>query len=311
MYREINQEIYQLKEKLRNKEKLESLRDMGIKELNRNEERLKTLEENLKKEEKDVLKLEGMSLSSFFFNVIGKKEDKLDKERREYLAAKLQFDELALSIKELNYLIKEYDEELLSYVGVEEKYKDLLEKKQNTLTSEDTESSRILRELLDKLDELKLDIKEVKEAIAAGRKASKSLIEMKQPLESAQGWGVWDILGGGFFSDLIKHSKIDDANKISYYAQQDLSRFRKELSDVNEFTDIKVNIGSFAAFADFFFDGLFADWFVQSKINESLSNVRNAINNVENILQDLDSNLLVMERQEESLKLEINKILEI
>lgn len=311
MYRKINQEIYQLKEKLRNKEKLESLRDMGIKELNRNEERLKTLEENLKKEEKDVLKLEGMSLSSFFFNVIGKKEDKLDKERREYLAAKLQFDELALSIKELNYLIKEYDEELLSYVGVEEKYKDLLEKKQNTLTSEDTESSRVLRELLDKLDELKLDIKEVKEAIAAGRKASKSLTEMKQPLESAQGWGVWDILGGGFFSDLIKHSKIDDANKISYYAQQDLSRFRKELSDVNEFTDIKVNIGSFAAFADFFFDGLFADWFVQSKINESLSNVRNAINNVENILQDLDSNLLVMERQEESLKLEINKILEI
>ena len=69
--------------------------------------------------------------------------------------------------------------------------------------------------------------------------------------------------------------------------------------------------GSFAAFADFFFDGLFADWFVQSKINESLSNVRNAINNVENILQDLDSNLLIMERQEESLKLEINKILEI
>lgn len=311
MYREINQEIYQLKEKLRNKEKLESLRDMGIKELNRNEERLKTLEENLKKEEKDVLKLEGMSLSSFFFNVIGKKEDKLDKERREYLAAKLQFDELALSIKELNYLIKEYDEELLSYVGVEEKYKDLLDKKQSILTSEDTESSRALKDLLDKLDELKLDIKEVKEAIAAGRKASKSLIEMKQPLESAQGWGVWDILGGGFFSDLIKHSKIDDANKISYHAQQDLSRFLKELSDVNEFTDIKVNIGSFAAFADFFFDGLFADWFVQSKINESLSNVRNAINNVENILQDLDSNLLVMERQEESLKLEINKILEI
>lgn len=311
MYREINQEIYQLKEKLRNKEKLESLRDMGIKELNRNEERLKTLEENLKKEEKDVLKLEGMSLSSFFFNVIGKKEDKLDKERREYLAAKLQFDELALSIKELKYLIKEYDEELLSYTGVEEQYKDLLDKKQSILTSEDTESSRALKDLLDKLDELKLDIKEVKEAIAAGREASKSLIEMKQPLESAQGWGVWDILGGGFFSDLIKHSKIDDANKISYHAQQDLSRFLKELSDVNEFTDIKVNIGSFAAFADFFFDGLFADWFVQSKINESLSNVRNAINNVENILQDLDSNLLVMERQEESLKLEINKILEI
>ena len=133
---------------------------------------------------------------------------------------------------------------------------------------------------------------------------------MKQPLESAHGWGVWDMLGGGFFTDIIKHSKIEDANKISYDVQQYLKRFQKELADVNEFTDIEVNIGSFATFADFFFDGLFADWFVQSKINESISNVENAYSRVESILSDLNRNLDIMQRELRSVEEGINMILE-
>lgn len=311
MYEEINEEIYQLKEKIRSKEKLESLRQMGIEELNRNKRRLKDLEEILKKEEKDVLKLEGMSLSSFFLNIIGKKEEKLDKERREYLAAKLQYDEAALSVRELKDLVDKYNKELLNYTGVEKQYKDLLRKKQETLISEETQESARIKDLMEKLDNLRLEIKEVKEAVETGERAYSSLIQMKKPLESAQGWGVWDMLGGGFFTDIIKHSRIDDANKFSHQVQQDLRRFQKELRDVNEFTDIKVNISSFATFADFFFDGLFADWFVQSRINESISNVTNAINRVENILQDLHKNLIIMEREEIAIKSEINKFLEI
>jgi hypothetical protein len=146
----------------------------------------------------------------------------------------------------------------------------------------------------------------MKEAIHAGENALAALADMKQPLESAHGWGVWDILGGGFFTDIIKHSKIEEANKISYDVQQYLKRFQKELADVNEFTDIKVNIGSFATFADFFFDGLFADWFVQSKINESVSNVEKAYSRVESILLDLNRNLNIMQKEMQSVEKEIN-----
>lgn len=311
MYREINEEIYDLKERLRSKEKLESLKAMAMEELKKKKQSLEVLKDILKKEEKDVLKLEKMSLSSFFFNLTGKKEDKLDKERKEYLGAKMQYDECVLAIRELEDEIEKCNKELMNYSEVKNEYEEAIKKKQEMLINEDTDMGRKLRSSLDKLNELKLDIKEVKEAINAGENASNALLDMKTPLESAKGWGVWDMLGGGFFTDLMKHSKIDDANRFSYDVQHYLRIFQKELRDVNEFTDIEVNIGSFAKFADFFFDGLFADWFVQSKINESISNVNNAYNRVESIVSDLNRNLIAMEREKKSLESEINKLLEL
>ncbi len=310
MYREINEEIYELEERLRSKEKLESLRSMAMEELKKKKQSLEVLKDILKKEEKDVLKLEGMSLSSFFFSLTGKKEDKLDKERKEFLAAKMQYDECVLAIKELENEIEKCNKELMNYSGVRKEYEEAIRKKQDILINEDTDRGRKLRDLLDKLNELKLDIKEVQEAINAGDKASSALLEMRAPLDSAKGWGVWDMLGGGFFTDLMKHSKIDDANRLSYDVQHYLKIFQKELRDVNQFTDIEVNIGSFAKFADFFFDGLFADWFVQSKINDSISSVENVYNRVEGILSDLNRNLILMKRQQDSLEMEINKLLE-
>ncbi|MBU5257560.1 coiled-coil domain-containing protein [Tissierella praeacuta] len=310
MYRDINEEIYDLKERLRSKEKLDSLKSIAVEELKKKNQSLEVLKETLKKEEKDVFKLEGTSLSSFFFNLIGKKEDRLDKERKEFLAAKIKYDECVLAIKELENEIEKCNKELMKYSGVKQEYEKAIKEKQEILINDDTHVGRRLRSLLDKLNELKLDIKEVKEAINAGENASKALLDIRQPLESAHSWGVWDMLGGGFFTDIIKHSKIDDANKLSYDVQHHLKRFQKELADVNQFTDIEVNIGSFARFADFFFDGLFADWFVQSKINESISNVDDTYNRVESILSDLSRDLNIMERAQKSIETEIISILE-
>ena len=310
MYKGINEEIYELKERLRTKEKLDSFRNMTVEELNKQKQNLQNLQDILRKEEKDVTKLEGMSLSTFFFDLIGKKEDKLDKERKEYLGVKMQYDECILAIRELEDEIKRCDKELMNYSSVKKEYEEVIKKKQEMIINEDRDKGRTLRSLLDKQNELKLDIKEVKEAINAGKNASSALSQMMEPLDSARNWGIWDMLGGGFFTDMIKHSKIDDANKMSYDVQQCLKRFQKELNDVNEFTDIAVDISSFATFADFFFDGLFADWFVQSKINESISNVENAYSRVESILSDLNRNLDIMQREMQSVEEEINMILE-
>lgn len=311
VYREINEEIYDLKERLRSKEKLATLRTMAIEELRNRREDLEELGKILEKEEKDVLKLEGTSLSSFFFNLIGKKEDKLDKERKEYLSAKMRYDECILAVRELENEVRKYDEDLMKYSGISEEYQQAIRQKQEMLINEDTDNGRKLRDLLDWINELKLDIKEVREAIDAGENASDALLEMKKPLNSAKNWGIWDMLGGDFFSDIMKHSKINDANRLSYDVQHHLRIFQKELADVNRFTDIKVNIGAFAKFADFFFDGLFADWFVQSRINESISNVEDAHTRVKGILSDLNRNLAAMEDEKQRLELEVNKLLEI
>ena len=51
--------------------------------------------------------------------------------------------------------------------------------------------------------------------------------------------------------------------------------------------DIKIEAGSFLLFADFFFDGLVADYLVQSRIGEARSQVSDTIERVETLLGEL------------------------
>ena len=51
---------------------------------------VRKLKESCKKEQADVERLEGGSLSAFFYNVIGKMDEKLTKEREEAYAAKVK-----------------------------------------------------------------------------------------------------------------------------------------------------------------------------------------------------------------------------
>ena len=46
-------------------------------------------------------KLEGLSLTGLFYSVLGTKRERLDKEREEYLAAKLKYDESQEAAKDL------------------------------------------------------------------------------------------------------------------------------------------------------------------------------------------------------------------
>ena len=122
--------------------------------------------------------------------------------------------------------------------------------------------------------------KEMREAIEAGENALYSLRAAKEELRKAGNWGIADLLGGGFFVSLIKHSMMEQA-------RYDLKKFQKELRDVTVNTDLSLNCGDFLTFADFFWDGVVADWLVQSKINEARSQVEQAIPQVEQILSNL------------------------
>lgn len=55
--------------------------------------------------------------------------------------------------------------------------------------------------------------KEIREAVQAGQRALISLNDAERYLDSAGGWGLWDMFGGGFLSSMIKHSKMDDAQR--------------------------------------------------------------------------------------------------
>ena len=111
--------------------------------------------------------------------------------------------------------------------------------------------------------------REMKEALDAGERALSSLRNAQEKLNSAGNWGLFDMFGGGLFSTIMKRSKMDDAQQLMEAAKTDLKRFQRELKDVNIPLDLRMEVGSFLSFADFFFDGFVADYLVQSKISEA------------------------------------------
>ena len=129
--------------------------------------------------------------------------------------------------------------------------------------------------------------KEIQEAIQADNHALACLSQADAYLQSAKNWGLFDMLGGGALTTFFKHSKMDDARYEMERAKRALQGFRKELADVDQRLHLSLEIGDFLTFADYFFDGLIADWLVQSKIQDAKAQVENAIIQVRQIREDL------------------------
>jgi hypothetical protein len=55
--------------------------------------------------------------------------------------------------------------------------------------------------------------REINEAVVAGERTLESLRTVKSKLDSARAWGIYDMLGGGFLSSMIKHGQIGKANE--------------------------------------------------------------------------------------------------
>ena len=130
------------------------------------------------------------------------------------------------------------------------------------------------------------ELREINEAINAGERALDSLWEAKEQLNSARAWGIYDMLGGGLISSIIKHRKIDNANEWMARANRDLRSFAKELRDVNN-ENLQIDTGSLVSMLDIFCDNFFSDIMVQKKINDSRARIDALSDRIEDTLQAL------------------------
>ena len=130
-----------------------------------------------------------------------------------------------------------------------------------------------------------IERREIEEAVAAADDALYHLQSARKYLGSAGNWGIVDILGGGMISGLLKHSKMNDAEREIQAAKYSLQKFSKELRDVSGYSSI--HIDEFLTFADFVFDGFLMDVVVQSKISEAQHQCDTAISQVTAIRREL------------------------
>ncbi len=133
--------------------------------------------------------------------------------------------------------------------------------------------------------------KEIREAVIAGERALASLRSAHDRLDSARGWGILDLFGGNLITGLVKHSRISDASRYVDDARRDLAAFQSELRDVRDLQGLKIDVGDFLTFADFFWDGFLADIMVQSRINDARQKISQAITRTESVVRKLKSSL--------------------
>lgn len=252
-------------------------------------EELDRLDERLESEQDDVRRLEGLSVAAMLAAMLGTKDGRLAKEKEEVLRAKLARDACDDALRGLtadrDAIVARVDE--IGDVGarldaLRAEKEDLLRRSGSTLGAR-----------LDSIDAALADgratLREIGEAVAAADEALTVLGRVSDALSGASTYGTWDLIGGGGVVSFLKHGKLDDARREVHLAQRALDRLSRETADVRgaKGVPLVVEIDSFARFADWFFDGLFIDWFVQTKIDESRKNVAATIARVREVRERL------------------------
>lgn len=261
-------------------------------------------------EQADVVKLEGRSLANYFYQLFGKLDEKLDEERREASAAKVKLDAAERELAAVDHEIQEIQAQLQDLYGCEEAYSAALEEKRSAVKTSGTHAASQILEIEEKIAFHESQKKEIREAIAAGNIAMGTADGVLSELEDADGWNTWDMLGGGgIITHMAKHSHLDEAQEKVEQLQGKLRRFKTELADIDIHADMQVSIDGFLRFADYFFDGLFADWAVGEKISESQSSVQKVKGQISSALSKLESMEKGADAQIHALEAKIEELL--
>ena len=292
MFEEVNEKLKLAKSKLRRKFKLDK-KLQGVNDaLSAREKQLKDLQKQLDKERKDVQDLAGITLSGVFHVIKGDKNEKLDKEKREYLAVKLKFDECREHIDKLNEEQRNILKELRETKEAEIVYDKLIDEKLAIVASKKLPEAERLLDNSEKISDLESDIKELSEAIEAGKFVLASLNEVEEHLKKAKDLGTWDLFTDSIFVGHAKHDSVRKSQVAIGRVQQNMQSFKRELNDVGQImpeNDISLNISDYEHFADWFFDNWISDWVVNSKVAVSLDRTIDAKSETKDMLRKLEN----------------------
>lgn len=230
-------------------------------------------------EQRDVDKLEGLTLSRVLASLRGARDDLLARERAEAEAARYRLAEAEARLDALRTERAVAQARLRRLAAAPITYDEVLNEKARYLASSGDPRGARLLELADERGRLIGELHEVTEAQRAADTARGALARVRNLLDNAADWAAYDMYAGGTMSSMVKHSRLDEAAEAAAYADRCLALLRTELADVPglTLTAPQVAIGGMTKFADIWFDNIFTDFVVANRIDEARWNVDRAI----------------------------------
>lgn len=251
-------------------------------ELKSHEKKLQDLKLKMYKEKNDFDKLSKLSLTSILASLSGSKDERLSKEKREYIHAKAKYDQYILTIEDYKSSIDK-KRQIANNISVYESEYEKLLLSQSDITEEQ-------KTALTTIDELKKQNIEIKEALAIGRTVKTQAQKAIKLLDNAKNWNTADMLFDSFLISIAKQEKISKINEVIQQLQSSLNKFKKELKDVNhELRATAIQISNSAYVFDVFFDNLFTDIHIGNILSTSYSQISKLHMNTSKILDELSN----------------------
>ncbi|MBI9015067.1 MAG: hypothetical protein JEZ08_22740 [Clostridiales bacterium] len=284
-----------------------------LQKIKRSEERLKILIENkasleakvrekkvaLDKENYDVEKLEGLSIEGFIHLIKGTLIDKLDKEEREAMIAKNQYE---IACQELEVCLKEitlYRERIKDKFIVERDYLEFIKAQEAKMLNMNSADAIQVKSLMDAVYYNTEIIREIKEAIEAGIALKKAFDCIVESLEKADDLGIIDILENGLLVSDCGHEDVKNTNKQLVLIQQHIRRYHIEVLDVLGICDVSIDNSRLLMFSDCFIERVMTGEKVSEKIVSAMDLIKE-------MLRHMEESIALLKEKEEIIQIENN-----
>jgi hypothetical protein len=245
----------------------------------------------LSKEQDDIEALEKMSVTALFHQVIGDKDQLLEKERQEYLSLAIKIKALKKSIELSEFEASIVKEKAMASDELIQKLHALKSERLSEIVANNEPSKSSIVNVLHEIDVCHRLTAEMKEPYIAGEEAKLHTQSTLQYLQQAINYGQWDMYGQNN-AGYAKHNALDEAARSVAYAQRALQIYNKELLDIGvSDTLLNINVETFSSFTDLFFDNLISDWILQKKIKTTFERVKEVTEKITLIQLSIEKNI--------------------
>lgn len=273
---------------------LENRMEQLRKELQKAEDEVSGLLRQYEQERRDVERIRTESFSAFLLKLVGKYEDRLEKEQLEEIDAKLAYDH---AVTRLESLVRDKDA-LASRISAlrtdERTYQTELSNRRRELTGLLTEPAGVrYAEIESERIAIVSQMAEIQEALSAAARAKSTARNALESLKKAEGWATYDAFTrGGIISHMAKYSHIDSAEQDFHTLSSQLRNLKSELSDVNGLTASGLNeISSVQRTVDFWFDNIFTDLSVRGQIKDNAGEIARLLDSINRVESALNSKM--------------------
>jgi len=249
------------------------------------------LREKYEAESMDVERLEKESLSATFLRLIGKYEEKLEKESREKFEAKVEFDKALAQERELKLELEELTDKISSLRSEQQLFEAELKKREQSIVSGLNEEASIkYGQLEEERGMLERQTTEINEAVRAAQRAKSTAKNALNHLESAEKWATYDVWSrNGIISHVAKYDHIDKAEEDFHRLRSQLESLKKELADIDIMGTVYMDgIDSTTRAVDFWFDNIFTDLKVRDRIRNDADQVRSLLGRIDRTISILE-----------------------